>query len=77
MAQNKVLKNIPKMEDICIRLRNEAEELTHIITEKKMSFPKEFILYEVTKENTYVLIGKGNNPNKLEDKYVYKRKEKE
>lgn len=77
MAQNKALKSIPKTEDISVRLYNEAEELTHIITEKKMSISKEFILYEVTKENTYVLIGKGNNPNKLEDKYVYKRKEKE
>lgn len=77
MAQNKELKVIPKAEDVCVRLRNEAEELTHIITEKKMSFPKEFILYEITKDKTYVLLGKGNNPNKLEDKYVYKRKEKE
>lgn len=76
MAQNKVLKNIPKTEKICVRLHNEGK-LTHITTEKFTGVSKEYIIYKVEEDNTYSLFGKGNNPTMLEEKYVGKRKEKE
>ena len=77
MAQNKVLKNIPKTETICLKLKNEEGKLMHIITEKFTGIAKEYIIYKVEEDNTYSLLGKGNNPSKLEEKYACKRKEKE
>lgn len=73
---NKVLKNIPKSENICVNLRNEAGILTHVITEKVTAVSKEYTMYKVEKDKTYSLLGKGNNPNKLEEKFVYKEKNK-
>lgn len=75
MAQNKIIKNIPKSEKISVNIRNEKEELTHIITEKIMSASKEFVMYKVEKDKTYSLLGKSNNPKKLEEKYVNNGKE--
>ena len=75
MAQNKIIKSIPKSEKISVKIHNEKEELTHIITEKIMSASKEFVMYKVEKDKTYTLLGKSNNPKKLEEKYVDERKE--
>lgn len=74
---NKILKKIPKTEVICANLYNEIGELTHIITNKINVVPKEFSLYEIKADKSFCLLGKGNNPNKLEEKFVYcKEKEK-
>ena len=75
MAQNKTIKNIPKTEKLSVKIHNEEEILTHIITEKIMSASKEFIMYKVEDDKTYTLLGKSNNPLNLEEKYVNNRKE--
>lgn len=77
MAQDKVLKNIPKTEKICVKLNNEEGKIAYVTTEKFTGISKEYAIYKVEQDNTYSLLGKGNNPTKLEEKYVDKRKEKE
>ena len=73
---NKTVKTIPKNEKKSVRLLNEDGKLTHIITEKQITLDeKEFILYKIEDDESYSLLGKGNNPNKLEEKYVFKKKE--
>ena len=74
MAQDKTLKNIPKTEKICVRLNNEDGKLAYITTEKFTGVSKEYIIYKVEEDKTYSLLGKGNNPSKLEEKYVYNKK---
>ena len=73
---NKIVKTIPKNEKKSVRLLNEDGKLTHIITEKQITLDeKEFILYKIEDDGSYSLLGKGNNPNKLEEKYIFKKKE--
>jgi hypothetical protein len=70
MAQCKNFKNIPKTERISTRIRNEEEILTHIITEKITGMSKEYLMYKVEDNKTYTLLGKSNNPLKLEEKFI-------
>ena len=73
---NKVVKTIPKNEKKVVKLFNEDEKLTHIITEKQITLDeKEFILYKVEDDDVYSLLGRSNNPNKLEEKYIFRKKE--
>ena len=60
MAQNKVLKNIPKTETICLKLKNEEGKLMYIVTEKFTGIAKEYIIYKVEEDNTYSDSESGN-----------------
>ena len=78
MAQNKKIK---KMEDILksedLKVREIVDgKVTHIITQKRFVSPIEFLLYKVESNDEYSFIASANNPNKLEEKYVFSKKKK-
>lgn len=73
MAKNKIIEKIPQTEKICVNLYNK-EKLTYVITEKNKGVSKEFSIYEIKNEKEYLLLGKGDNPLKLEEKFVAKNK---
>lgn len=59
--------NYPKGETRCVSYYNYSHELVFVLTYKPTSGM--YYLYEVLEDGELNKIGKGNNPNQLEEKY--------